>query len=96
MTKSAINEGSKTYAGLDVSPKETAICIVNDNGKIVFEQMVPTDPQAIAKCLRKHGPHLERFGLESGATSAWLCESFGNLDCPSSASIVVTRIARCR
>ena len=38
MTKSAINEGSKTYAGLDVSPKETAICIVNDNGKIVSEQ----------------------------------------------------------
>ena len=51
MTKSAINKATKTYAGLDVSLKETAICIVDDAGKIVFERMVPTDPQVIAKCL---------------------------------------------
>ena len=82
MTKSKVNKTTKTYAGLDVSLKETAICIVNDNGKIVFEQMVPTDPQAITKCLRKHGPRLERFGLESGATSAWLWREFRQLGLP--------------
>ena len=77
MTRSAVNDATKTYAGLDVSLKETAICIVDDGGKIVFERMVPTDPQVIAECLRKHGPRLERFGLESaprqpgcGASSA--------------------------
>lgn len=73
---------TKTYAGLDVSLKETAVCIVDSVGKIVFESMVPTDPQVIAKCLAKHGPGLERFGLESGSTSAWLWREFRQLGLP--------------
>ena len=63
----------KTYVGLDVSLKETAVCVVDDAGKVVFERMIATDPLTIARCLAKHAPGLERFGLESGATSAWLC-----------------------
>jgi transposase len=82
MTKSAVNNASKTYAGLDVSLKETAVCIVDDAGKIVFESMVPTDPQMIAKCLAKHAHGLERFGLESGSTSAWLWREFRQLGLP--------------
>ena len=53
-----------------MSLKETAICIVDDSGKIVFERMVATDPQVIADYLGKRAPNLERFGLESGSTSA--------------------------
>ena len=30
MTRSAVNKTVKTYAGLDVSLKETAICVVDD------------------------------------------------------------------
>ncbi len=82
MTKSAVNKATKTYAGLDVSLKETAICIVDDGGKIVFERMVPTDPQVIAKFLSKYAPSLERFGLESGATSAWLWREFRKVGLP--------------
>ena len=82
MTKSAARKARKTYAGLDVSLKETAICIVDDGGKIIFERAVPTDPQVIAKFLRKHGPGLERFGLESGSTSAWLWREFRKLGLP--------------
>lgn len=82
MTHKASNAGLKTYAGLDVSLKETAVCIVEDTGKIVFEGMVPTDPQVIAKCLAKHAPGLERFGLESGSTSAWLWREFRQLGLP--------------
>jgi transposase len=72
----------KTYAGLDVSLKETAVCVVDGNGRIVFETMVPTDPQVIAKCLAKHAPNLERFGLESGSTSAWLWREFRQIGLP--------------
>jgi transposase len=82
MTKKAANEAGKTYAGLDVSLKETAVCIVDDAGKIVFERMIPTDPQVIAACLGKQAPGLERFGLESGATSAWLWRELRQLDLP--------------
>ena len=39
-----VQHGSKTYAGLDVSLKETAVCIVDDAGTIVFERMMSTDP----------------------------------------------------
>jgi len=83
MTKKAANEAGKTFAGLDVSLKETAVCIVDDAGKIVFERMVPTDPQVIAACLGKQAPGLERFGLESGATSAWLWREFRQLGLPA-------------
>jgi transposase len=61
-----------TYAGLDVSLKETAICIIDETGKVLFEGKVATDPQFIAQCLAKRAPGLGRVGLESGSTSAWL------------------------
>jgi transposase len=44
--------------------------------------MVPSDPQLIAKCLGKHASRLERFGLESGSTSAWLWREFRQLGLP--------------
>jgi transposase len=36
------------YVGLDVSLKQTAICIVDQTGKIERERVVPSDPEAIA------------------------------------------------
>jgi transposase len=38
---------ARTYVGLDVSVKETAVCIVDDTGKLMCEQSVPTDPEDI-------------------------------------------------
>lgn len=72
----------KSYAGLDVSLKETAVCVVDEAGKIVFERMVQTDPQVIAACLVKNAPGLQRFGLESGPTSAWLWRVLQKLGLP--------------
>jgi transposase len=37
------------FAGLDVSVKETSVCIVNDAGKIVKEVKVASEPQALLK-----------------------------------------------
>ena len=37
----------KHSVGLDVSVKETAICIVDEAGKVVREGKVATEPQAI-------------------------------------------------
>jgi transposase len=82
MTKSSADKSKRTYAGLDVSLKETAVCIVDHNGTIVSERTVQTDPQVIATHLAKHGHGLERFGLESGSTSAWLWREFRQLGLP--------------
>jgi transposase len=65
-----------------VSLKETAVCIVDEAGRILCERMLPTDPQVIANFLGKHAPALGRFGLESGATSAWLWREFRALGLP--------------
>ncbi len=40
------------YVGLDVSLKETAICVVEADGEIAFEGTAGSDPEAIAAVIR--------------------------------------------
>jgi predicted NBD/HSP70 family sugar kinase len=37
-----------SFAGLDVSIEETAICVVDEHGEVLLKTAVPTDPQLIA------------------------------------------------
>jgi len=37
------------FAGLDVAMEETAICVIDREGKVVLETMVTTDPDAISR-----------------------------------------------
>jgi transposase len=60
------------YVGLDVSLKLTAICIVDQTGKIIREGTVASQPQLIAAFVKSHAPHVARIGLEAGPTSTWL------------------------
>jgi transposase len=62
----------ETFVGLDVSLKDTSVCILNQKGALVFEGKVASEPTAIARLIRKHAPNLVRVGLESGPTSVWL------------------------
>ena len=39
------------FAGLDVSVKETSVCIVDDTGKIVREVKVASEPEALLASL---------------------------------------------
>ncbi|KAA3441915.1 IS110 family transposase, partial [Mesorhizobium sp. SARCC-RB16n] len=52
------------YAALDVSMEQTAICVVDENGRKVAEGKVPTDPDA--DWLAGKGGELERIGMETG------------------------------
>ena len=40
------------FAGLDVSVKETSVCIVDDTGKIVREVKVASEPEALLEILK--------------------------------------------
>jgi transposase len=60
------------YVGLDVSLKETSICVVDALGKIVREGKVASDVDAIASFIARHAPSAERIGLETGPLSTWL------------------------
>ena len=60
------------YVGLDVSLRQTAVCVVDQAGKIKREGMIASDPEAIADFIAAHATHVARIGLETGATSTWL------------------------
>jgi transposase len=62
----------KHYAGLDVSVKETSVCIVDEMGKICREAKIPTHPEDLAAELNNPALRLERVGLEAGPLSQWL------------------------
>jgi transposase len=60
------------FAGLDVSVKETSVCIVDDAGKIVREARVPSEPEALLQVLTNTIYRFKRIGLEAGPLSQWL------------------------
>ena len=71
----------KYYAGLDVSMKETFICILDEEGKKVFESRAYSDPKPIYDELTKGGYELEKVGLESGSLSSYLTKGLQALGC---------------
>ena len=60
------------FAGLDVSLEETAICIVDDAGRIVREARAASEPEALAAFFGACGMTMERVGLEACSLTAWL------------------------
>ena len=72
----------KYFVGLDISLKETAVCITDKDGQIVKEGMVPTEPEDIAKYLQSTGLSYERVGLEASNLSIWLYRELLNAGYP--------------
>jgi transposase len=60
------------FAGLDVSLEETAICIVDDKGRIAREARVASEPDALVAFFRACGLKMQRVGLEACSLTAWL------------------------
>ena len=60
------------FAGLDVSVKETSVCIVDETGKIGREVKVASEPDALLAVLTSPAYYLKRVGLEAGPLSQWL------------------------
>nr|WP_245266835.1 IS110 family transposase [Mesorhizobium sp. LNHC252B00] len=72
----------KQYVGLDVSQRETSVCVVDDAGRSVFQGKVKSDPGALTELLRKRAPHAERIGFETGAMSSWLWHELKRVGMP--------------
>ena len=73
----------KHYIGLDVSMKQTSICIIDEKGAIIFEKDVSTDPQIIYDVIVETGLDIQLAGLESGSLSHWLVDNLGKLGLPT-------------
>jgi hypothetical protein len=67
-------------AGLDVSVKETSVCIVDDTGRIVREVKVASEPEALRQVLKNPAYHFKRIGLEAGPLSQWLFSALAEAD----------------
>jgi transposase len=70
------------FAGLDVSVKETSVCIVDDTGAIVREVKVASEPEALLAVLKNFGYRFKRIGLEAGPLSQWLYSALGEAGLP--------------
>ena len=64
------------FAGLDVSVKETSVCIVDEMGKIVREVKVASEPEACWRCWRtppttSNGSGLKLGRCRNGCIALW-------------------------
>ncbi len=72
----------KQYVGLDVSQKETAVCVVDEDGRLIFEGRAKSDLGALASVLAKRPPLAEMVGFETGAMSSWLWHELKGIGLP--------------
>ncbi len=59
------------YVGMDVSLKETSICVVDGSGAVLCEGTVISEPAAIAGFVKAKAAGAVRIGLETGPTTTW-------------------------
>ena len=84
------------FAGLDVSVKETSVCIVDDTGKIVREVKVASEPDALLAVLKNPAYHFKRIGLEAGPLSQWLFSALaeaGFQSCAAGSQALIAHVA---
>jgi len=70
------------FAGMDVSVKETCVCIVDEAGKIVREVKVASEPDALLAVLKSPIYCFKRIGLEAGPLSQWLFSELTEIGLP--------------
>ena len=71
------------YVGLDVSLKETSLCVVDQTGTTLWQGKCASTPECIAAVLTRRAPGATRIGLESGCcrpgtgtrSKRWVCRS---------------------
>lgn len=56
----------KHFVGLDVSMKETAVCVVDEAGQRIWEGSVRSSPDIIAAIIREKASDLVQSGMETG------------------------------
>ena len=60
------------YAGIDVSLKESSVCVVDAAGKVVREVKIASEPEALVRYFDELDLAVSRIGLEAGPLSQWL------------------------
>ena len=59
------------YVGLDVSMKETHVCVIDEEGDTCWQGRCRSVPEAIVAVIRAHAPSVERVAVETGPLATW-------------------------
>ncbi len=70
------------YVGLDVSLKQTAICVVDQDRRVAWQGSADTHPEMIRHVLDRWLGSIALIGLECGSTTPWLARSLLAFDLP--------------
>jgi transposase len=70
------------FVGLDVSVRETSVCIVDGGGKVLIEKKVATEPDDLVELLGSIASDYGRVGLEAGPLSQWLVNGLAEAGLP--------------
>src|SRR2546430_16927918 len=60
------------YAGIDVSLKDSSVCVLDAKGKVIREAKVASEPEALIAWFAQLGLAMELIGLEAGPLSQWV------------------------
>jgi transposase len=70
------------FVGLDVSQKETHVCVVDREGTPLWRGSCASTPDEIAAAIRKRAPKAVRIGLETGPLSPWHWHALNKMGLP--------------
>ena len=70
------------YVGLDVSLKETQICVIDATGEVLAQERVSTKPDRLVQALERLAPDATVVVLETGGQSSWLHRELSAADLP--------------
>ncbi len=60
-----------TYVGLDVSQKETSVCVIDESGAVLWEGNCDSKPVSIEKVVRERAPQCRVAAFETGPLAVW-------------------------
>jgi transposase len=70
------------YVGLDVSLKDTWVCVVDQTGKILWQGRCASTPEGISRIVQSRAPGAVRLGLETGPLTTWLVHRLRDMGFP--------------
>ncbi len=59
------------YVGLDVSQKDSTVCVIDGDGKRVWQGSCRSTPDAMAEVVRKKAPQAIKVAMETGPLAVW-------------------------
>lgn len=72
-----------SYVGLDVSQRQTSICVVDGEGQCLWQGTCASEPAEMARALGKHAAGARLIGLETGPLAVWHWHALRALGLPA-------------